>query len=74
MVARAKDLVVKEWPINQPKVDGFKLNSGLVKGCPSMQRFTRAVNHLAGSKTDEGLRNAVLDKGRFRLLFIAPST
>jgi hypothetical protein len=63
VVDRARKFAVANWPTKQPKVKDFKINSGLVKGCPSMQRFDRGVETLTGSRTDKALRDAVLDKG-----------
>jgi hypothetical protein len=64
VVDRAKTWVQKEWPETLPNIKLVRPNPGLVKGCPSVQRFARAVNELAKGKVGGG-RQAVLDKGFF---------
>ena len=63
VVDRAKTWVQKEWPETLPSIKLVRPNPGLVKGCPSVQRFARAVNKLAKGKV--GGRQAVLDEGMF---------
>jgi hypothetical protein len=63
VVDRAKTWAQKEWPETLPNIKFVRPNPGLVKGCPSVQKFARAVNKLAKGKV--GGRQAVLDEGMF---------
>ena len=64
VVDRAMIWVQEWWPESLPGIKLIRPNPGLVKGCPAVQRFARAVSKLVSGKVG-GSRQAILDDGFF---------